>query len=104
VQFLFLFFCSNIPYKKHNEVKNLFLEDLVLFMITWLFPLNTCENVWMRRMTLKLDPKLLFPFQRTLFEDIILAMVARCLDLHMQLQFDATLSTTATFDLWMNRG
>jgi hypothetical protein len=55
-------------------------------------------------MTLKLDPKLLFPFQRTLFEDIILAMVARYLDLHMQLQFDATLSTTATFDLWMNRG
>ncbi len=83
---------------------NYFLEDLVLFMIMWLFPLNTCGNVWMRRMTLKLDPKLLFPFQKTLFKDILLAMAAHCLDLHMQLQFDATPTTTATFDLCMNRG
>lgn len=75
----------------------------MLFMTMWFFPLFTCENVWMQRMTLKLDPKLLFPFQRTLFEDILLAMVACCLDLHMQPQFDATLTTTATFDLWMNR-
>jgi hypothetical protein len=55
-------------------------------------------------MTLKLDPKLLFPFQKTLFKDILLAMAAHCLDLHMQLQFDATPTTTATFDLCMNRG
>ncbi len=52
---------------------------------------------------MKLDSKLFFPFQMTLFEDIFLAIVTCCLDLHMQPQFDATLTTMATSDLWMNR-
>jgi hypothetical protein len=42
------------------------------------------------RLALKLDPKLVVLFQKSLFEEILLTMVVCCLNLHVQLQFDAT--------------
>jgi hypothetical protein len=62
-------------------------------------PLNTCGNVWMPRVTLRLDPKLFFPFQRTLLKKMFLTMVTHCLNLYVQPQLDATLTTMVTFDL-----
>jgi hypothetical protein len=50
-----------------------------------------------------LDPKLVFPSQRTLSKKILLFMVMRCVDLYVQLQLDATPTVTTTFDLWMSR-
>jgi hypothetical protein len=44
----------------------------------------------MCRLVLKLDPKLVFPLQRTLSKDILLAMVAKCLDFCVQPFLDAT--------------
>jgi hypothetical protein len=38
------------------------------------FLLNTCENVWMCRLTLKLDSKLMCPLQKTLEEEIFPTM------------------------------
>ncbi len=55
------FFGSTAPYKEQDEVQKFFLEDLVLVTTKGLFPLNTCENVWMRRLALKFDPKVVFP-------------------------------------------
>jgi hypothetical protein len=51
-----------------------------------------------------LDPKVVFPFQKTLFEKILPNMVTRCLELHVQPLLNATLILMATFDLWMIRG
>jgi hypothetical protein len=42
------------------------------------------------RLALKLDPKLVVLFQKALFEEILLTMVVCCLNLYVQLQFDAT--------------
>ncbi len=39
-------FGSKIPYKKLNEVQQLFPEDLVLLTVKG-FSLSTCENIWM---------------------------------------------------------
>jgi hypothetical protein len=45
------------------KLKILFLEDLVLFITKEFFHLNIncCEDIWMHRLTLRLDPKLIFP-------------------------------------------
>jgi hypothetical protein len=40
------FFESKTPYKKLNEVQQLFLEELVLFIAKG-FSLSTCINIWM---------------------------------------------------------
>jgi len=52
------FFGSKTIYKRHDETQKLFLKDLVLLTTKWYFPLNTCENVWMCKLALKLDSKL----------------------------------------------
>jgi hypothetical protein len=41
-----IFLGSKIPYKKLDEVQQLFLEDLIL-LITKGFSLGMCENIWM---------------------------------------------------------
>ncbi len=58
------FFGSKTPYKKQDEAQKSFLEDLVLLMAKGFSPLNTCENVWMWRLVLKLDPKMVYFFGR----------------------------------------
>jgi hypothetical protein len=68
----------------------------------WVFPLSTCDNIWMHGLVLKFDLNLVFPYWRTLFEEIIFTMVAWCLDL--QLSLDATPIAMTTFEMWMNRG
>jgi hypothetical protein len=49
---------SKIPYKKQNETQKPFLEDMLLFIAKEFFPLSSCENVWMHRLALKFNPKL----------------------------------------------
>jgi hypothetical protein len=58
----------------------------------------------MHRLALKLDPKLIFLYWKTLFNKVLTTMVVCCLDLHVQLQLDATPIAMATLDLWMNKG
>jgi len=79
---IFTFLGNKTPYKKQNEVQKLFLEDLVLLIAKGFFPLSSCENIWMHRLALRLDPKLVFPFRKMLSSEILLNMVACCLDLH----------------------
>jgi len=50
------FFESNTPYSKHDETLKSFLEDLVLLTTNGYFLLNTCENIWMRKLALKPYP------------------------------------------------
>ncbi len=76
------FFGSTILYKKQYENQKLFLEDLML-LTTKRLPLNTCQNVWMWRLALRLDPKVVFPYRKTLFEEILPSMVTCCLNLHV---------------------
>jgi hypothetical protein len=78
------FFGSKTPYKKQDETQKLFLEDLMLLTAKGFFLLSTCENVWMQRLTLRLDPKVVFPFRKTLSIEILPNMVTHCLKLHVQ--------------------
>jgi len=78
----FIFLGNKTPCKKQNEVQKLFLEDLVLIITKGFFPLSICENMWMHRLALKFDPKLVFLFQKMLSNEILPNMVACCLDLH----------------------
>jgi hypothetical protein len=55
------FFGSKTPYKGHDEAQKLFLKDLVLLTTKGYIPLNTCENVWMHKLALRLDSKPVFP-------------------------------------------
>jgi hypothetical protein len=87
---IFAFFGSTTPYKKQDEAQKLFLEDLVLLTTKGLFPLSTCQNVWMWRLALRLDPKVVFLYRKTLFEEMFLAMVT-CLNLHVQPLFNVAL-------------
>jgi hypothetical protein len=96
------FFGSKTPHKRHDEVQKLFLEDLVLPTTKGYLLLSTCENVWMHRLALRLDSKLVFPTQRALEEEILLAMVDRYLNLYVRLLFATIPITMATFNLWMN--
>jgi hypothetical protein len=50
------FFESNTLYSKHDEVLKSFLEDLVLLTTKGYLFLNTCENIWMRKLALKPYP------------------------------------------------
>jgi hypothetical protein len=59
------FFGRKTPYKKQDEGHKLFMEDLVLFTTKGYIPLSICENLWMCRLTFRLDPKLVFPFHKT---------------------------------------
>jgi hypothetical protein len=62
-------------------------------------PLSTWENMWMRKLPLRLNPKLVFPYQKVMFEkNLPISMVVCCLDLHVKPYFDANLITIATFD------
>jgi hypothetical protein len=54
------FFGSKIPFKKQDEVQKIFLDDLMLLTTKGFSSLNTCDNIWMHRLALKLDPKLVF--------------------------------------------
>jgi hypothetical protein len=54
---IFVFLRCKNPYKKQDEIQKLFLKDLVLLMAKGFFPLSRCENVWMRRLVLRLEPK-----------------------------------------------
>jgi len=76
---IFIFFRNKTPYKKQDGPQKLFLEDLVLLTAKGFFPLRTCENVWMWRLVLRLDPKMVFPFRNTLSEEILPKMVTCCL-------------------------
>jgi hypothetical protein len=62
IQFLGVAFLT----RNRMRLKILFLEDLVLFITKEFFHLNiNChENMWMHRLTLRLDPKLIFPFHK----------------------------------------
>lgn len=62
-----------------------------------------CENIWMQRLALKMDLKLVFPSRKTLFERIFPSIVTHCVNLYVQLQLDATPTIMATFDLWMSK-
>jgi hypothetical protein len=55
------FFGTKIPYKKLDEVQQLFLKHLVL-LIAKGFSLSTCENIWMQKLEWRLDLKFVFPF------------------------------------------
>ncbi len=101
---IFTFFGSKIPYKKQDEIQKLFLNDLMLLTTKGFSSLNTHDNIWMHRLALKLDPKLIFLYWKTLFNKVLTTMVVCCLDLHVQLQLDATPIAMATLDLWMNKG
>jgi len=68
------FFGNKTPYKRHDEGQKLLLEDLMLLTCKWYFLLSTCENVWMCRLALKLDSKLMFPPQRALEKEIFPTM------------------------------
>jgi hypothetical protein len=96
------FFGSKTPYKRHDEAQKLFLKDLVLLTTKGYLLLSTCENVWMHRLALRLDSKLVFPTQRTLVEEILPTMVDRYLDLYVRPLFFTTFITMVTFDLWMS--
>ncbi len=67
------------------------------------FPLNICEKVWMCRLVLRLDPKLVSPSQKTLPKEILPSMVDKCLILYARPLLDATPIAMTTFDLWTNR-
>jgi hypothetical protein len=82
-----IFYRSKTSCKKQDETQRLFLEDLVLFMEKWFSPLNTCGCV---KLILRLDSRLVFPFQRTWSKNILPTRVAHYLDLHVWLQLDAT--------------
>jgi hypothetical protein len=56
----------------------------MLLTIKGFLSLNTHGNVWILRVTLRLDPKFFFPFQRTLPKKMFLTMVTDYLDLYLQ--------------------
>jgi len=103
---VWFFFVLEMTYLiKQDQIQVQFLEDLVLFLAKGFnFPLNTCENLWMCRLALKLDPGLVVPFHRTLFEDILPFMVVHYMNLHVWPLLDATQTIITTFDSWTNWG
>jgi hypothetical protein len=96
------FFASKTPYKRHDEAQKLFLKDLVLLTPKGYLLLNTCQNVWMHKLALRLESKLVFPTRRVLTKEIIPTMVDRCLDLYVRLLLAATPITMPTFHLRMS--
>ncbi len=91
VQF-FIYFFSNILYNlSMMRFQKKILKDLVLFTTKGFFPLKTYENVSMCRLVKSFDPKVVFPFQTTLFEETIPTIPICQLNLHVQPQLDANL-------------
>jgi hypothetical protein len=58
----------------------------------------------MWKLVLKLDPKVVFLFRKTLSKKILPNMVMCRLEFNVQLLLNATPIVMATFDLWMSRG
>jgi hypothetical protein len=71
----------------------------VLIIAKVFFPLNNCENLWMLRLALQLDPRVIFPSRKMMNEEILLMIVEKCLDEYVTQFFDVTPTTTTTFDL-----
>ncbi len=62
-------------YKKSNEAQQQFLEDLVLYTCKGYKPLSTCDNIWSRRLVLRLCPYVVFPSRTTFVEKMLPTMV-----------------------------
>ena len=56
------------------------LEDLLLYMAKSYRPLSSIEDIWLRRMCLRIDPHIVFPSRRQLSEEILPAMVEKTME------------------------
>lgn len=98
------YFGTGSSYSRDDQEQKDFLEDLVLLCAKGLMPLSVAENLWFRRLAMRLDPKIVFPSRRSFCEDVIPRMVDRCMQEYVYPFLRTCVSCTLTFDLWMSRG
>jgi hypothetical protein len=97
------FFNSIMPYKNSDLGQELFLEDLIMNIIKGFRPLNSIENVWIKRLVFRQCGQITFYNKRQFNSEVILSMVGKTMECHVLPTFiDATIIIT-TFDLWMSQ-
>jgi hypothetical protein len=62
-------------------------------------PLPTCDNIWLRRLVLRLCLHVVFPFHVTFVKEMLLTMVTKTMQLHVLLRLAKTITLSAYFDL-----
>jgi hypothetical protein len=77
------YFGVTSPYKKSDEAQQQFLEDLVLYTCKGYKPLSTCDNIWLKRLVLRLCSRVVFPSQTTFVKKMLPTMVKKSMQLHV---------------------
>ena len=97
------FFASSKPYKPTDSTQQAFLEDLVLYIAKAYRPISITENIWFRRLILRLAPCVVFPSRREITDKLIPSMVSEIQTEYLQPSLKECITGSVTFDLWMSR-
>ena len=98
------FSVSTNEYRKNDEHQKAFLEDLIFLIAKGYYPLRSVENMWLRQFALHRDLCVVFPFCKSLIEDVLYAMVEQTLDTFVWLALSACCTVNAMIDLLMSKG
>ena len=97
------YFGNTKPYAKNDVQQQRFIEDLVLFIAKGYESLSIVESVWLRRLMMRHDPKVVCPSRKQLVREHIPAMLAKTMDRYVLPLISSCQTASITFDLWMSR-
>jgi hypothetical protein len=98
------FFNFGVLYKNSNPIQELFLEDLILYIIKGYQPFISIKNVWLKRLVLHQCGQVTFPSRQQLGNEVIPSMVNKTMEHHVLPTLANAITVIATFDMWMLRG
>ncbi|GMH40414.1 hypothetical protein BSKO_08318 [Bryopsis sp. KO-2023] len=97
------FFHKKRKYKANSKQQQIFIQDLLLFIVKELQPLSIVEGPFFRQMLLRCDPNFVFPSRRRV-RDVLLKELRQKVDReHVAPILKVAGSISLTFDLWMSR-
>jgi hypothetical protein len=96
-------FWDHTPYKKIDEVQQMFIEDIMFYICKGYWAFSTIRNFWLRRSILCWCPQVSFSSWTILVNEMLLAMVKKTLDFHVLSNFASIATISYNCDLWMFR-
>jgi len=89
-------------YKKTNLTQEQFIEDFVLYISKGYCPLNSIENIWLKRLIFHQCNWVVFFSKQQLTTEVSPMMVSKTMERYVFPTLVETTTMTITFDLWMS--
>jgi len=98
----FIFSIMEPRYKKTNLTQEQFIEDFVLYISKGYCPLNSIENIWLKRLIFHQCNWVVFFSKQQLTTEVSPMMVSKTMERYVFPTLVETTTMTITFDLWMS--